>query len=30
MKTGMQILKLVGKMSAKFILWLATQLEGGK
>lgn len=28
-KTGMQILKLVGKASAKLIIWLAEKLEGG-
>ncbi len=28
MKTGVKILKLVGKVSAKAIIWLAGKLEG--
>lgn len=30
MKTGVEILKLVGKASAKLIIWMAHRLEGGK
>ena len=30
MKTSIEILKVVGKLSAKFIIWLAGRLEGGK
>ena len=30
MKTGAQILKLMGKASAHLIIWLAHRLEGGK
>ena len=29
MKTGTQILKLMGKASAQLIIWLALRLEGG-
>ena len=29
MKTGVEILKLVGKVSAKVIVWVAHKLEGG-
>ena len=29
MKTGTQILKLMGKASAQLIIWLAHRLEGG-
>lgn len=28
MKTGVEILKLVGKASAKLIIWMAHRLEG--
>ena len=27
MKTGMEILKFAGRLSAKFIIWLAARLE---
>ena len=27
MKTGMEILRLAGRLSAKFIIWLAARLE---
>mgnify|MGYP000578008485 FL=1 len=30
MKTGVEILKLVGKASARLIIWMAHRLEGGK
>lgn len=30
MKTTVEILKLVGKTTAKAIIWLAEKLEGGK
>ena len=30
MKTGGEILKLVGKASARLIIWMAHRLEGGK
>lgn len=30
MKTALHILKLTGKVSARFIIWLAGKLEGGK
>lgn len=30
MKTALGILKLTGKASARFIIWLAGKLEGGK
>ena len=30
MKTLVQIIKLIGKAAAGFIIWLATKLEGGK
>ncbi len=30
MKTGVKILKLVGKTTVKVLLWLAEYLEGGK
>ena len=30
MKTAVQILKFVGKVSAGLIIWLAGKLEGGK
>ncbi len=29
MRTGVEILKLVGKASAKLIIWMAHRLEGG-
>lgn len=29
MKTGTEILKLVGKATAKVIIWMAHRLEGG-
>lgn len=29
MKTGLEILRLVGKASAKLVVWLARKLEGG-
>ena len=30
MKTTKELLRLVGKTTAKVIIWLAKQLEGGK
>lgn len=30
MKTSIEILRVMGKASAKFIIWLAGKLEGGK
>lgn len=30
MKTTFDVLKIAGKLSKKFIIWLAWQLEGGK
>ncbi len=30
MKTGVEILKLVGKASARLIIWMAHRMEGGK
>lgn len=30
MQTGLKILKLVGKVAASVIIWMAEKLEGGK